>query len=303
MDDLKKIVVFGANGLVGSTFISDHSQDFNFLTPDISDLDILNTENLKKYFEENAPEYVINFAAFTNVETAEDQQDDKEGLCYQINVVGPKNLALECKERGIPLLHISTEYIFDGTKSGAPYTEEDKPNPINWYGMTKRWGDEEVQESGCEYLIVRISMPYAPFYELKSDIGRTFLRLLKEKQSIKALTDVRITPTYVSDISSAMRVLIDSDSRGVYHIATPTPVSTFAFVTEIAKQFGLDTSLISETVIKEYNNNKKAAMLQYSWLSPQKFINEFSEGILHSVPEGVALFKKAIDEKDQSGVS
>lgn len=293
-----KILVLGADGLVGSNFISQNKNHFDFLTPDVSDLDILNTEGLKKYFEENSPEYVINLAAFTNVEVAEGQKDDKKGLAYQINVVGPKNLALECKERGIPLLHISTEYIFDGERSENPYTEEDTPNPINWYGATKMYGDEEVKRSGCEYLIVRISMPYTPFYGLKSDIARTFLSLLRDNQSIKALTDVRITPTAISDISAALKVLIEKNTRGIYHVATTTPVSPFDFVTEIAKQFNLDRSLVSGILLKDYNNNKKAAMLQYSWLSPQKFISEFGEGILHSVPDSIGLFKRAIDERE-----
>lgn len=292
---MKKVLVFGGSGLVGSRFIKDYDRTFDIKSPTAKEVDILNKDAVARITQEFNPDTIINFAAFTQVEEAENQKDDREGICYLINAVGAQNVALVCKEFDKKLIHISTEYVFDGTKSESPYTEEDKPNPINWYGQTKLFGEQFVLESGCQVTIVRISMPFSAFYELKKDVARFFLEELKEGKEIKAIEDQRVTPTVVSDIANALKVILGSRVTGLYHVSSTDSVTPLEFAKTIAEVFKLNYSLINSISFDEYNKGKKAKLLKFSWLNPTKFEREFGEGILHIVEESLILFKKEID--------
>lgn len=294
---MKKILVFGGSGLVGSKFIDLYSKDFEIKAPEASAVDILNKDQLINITKEFNPDVVVNFAAYTQVEQAESQKDDKNGICYLINAVGAKNIAEVVKEFDKKLIHISTDYVFDGTKLWSPYTEEDKPNPINWYGQTKHFGEQFIVEIGCPSAIVRICMPFSAFYELKKDIARFFLEKLQKGEEINAIEDQRITPTLVSDIAAALKILIETDSNGFYHVSSTDSVSPLEFAKIIAEIFKLNYSLISPINFDEYNKTKMAKMLKFSWLNPAKFEKEFGEGILHTVKEGLVIFKKEIDAK------
>lgn len=294
---MKKVLVFGGSGLVGSKFISLHSQNFEIKAPGTSVVDILNKDQVSKAVEQFRPDSIINFAAYTNVEEAEKQKGDKNGICFQINAGGVKNVAEVAGHFGKQLVHISTEYVFDGTKSESPYTEEDKPNPINWYGQTKYAGEQFILESGCSATIVRISMPFSPFYELKKDVARFFLGELKAGHKIKAIEDQRVTPTIVSDIANALKLIVESGAKGLYHVSSTDSVTPLEFAKTIAEVFPLDYSLISSVSLDEYNKEKKAKLLKFSWLNPTKFEREFGEGILHTVEEGLIILKKEIDAR------
>lgn len=286
---MKKILVFGGSGLVGSKFI-ELCPDFKIKAPDVSALDILNVDALSGEFDEVNPDLVINFAAYTAVEEAEKQKGDKNGICYRINVFGAQNVASVCRRFSKRLIHISTEYVFDGTKSESPYTEEDKPNPINWYGQTKYFGEAAVLESGCQSTVVRICMPFSSRYELKKDVARFFLEQLRAGNPITAIEDQKITPTLVDDIAGALKTVVVSGTAGLYHVSSTTTASPFGFAKLIAETFGLDASLVKPVSLDEYNKNKTAKLLKYSWLDSSKFDREFS-GVLHTINEGVRLFK------------
>lgn len=289
------ILVLGGSGLVGSRFTKLNKEKFNIHAPDASEVDILNKDQLLKAFEQFNPEIVINFAAFTDVQAAEKENGDKNGICYKINVEGADNVANVSKDSGVHLIHISTEYVFDGTKSDSPYKEEDSPNPINWYGQTKYFADQFVLDSGCKSTIARISMPYSPYYEAKLDVARFFLGELRAKNKIKVVIDQKITPTLVDDIAAALTYLAERKVEGVFHVSTTTQTSPFDFAMLIAKAFNLDSSLVETISLDEYNKKKQAPLLKYSWLDPSKFINEFGEEILHSVEDGVQIFKQEVD--------
>lgn len=292
---MKKVLVFGGSGLVGSRFVKLNTDQFDISAPQSQEVDILNKDQVTKLIQDFNPDTVINFAAFTNVENAENQKGDREGICFLINAIGAKNVALVCKQLNVKLIHISTEYVFDGTKESSPYIEEDKPNPINWYGQTKYVGEQMVFESGCRVTLARICMPFSPFYELKKDVARFFLEELQNGKSIKAIGDQQVTPTYVDYIINALRKLAESKVSGIYHISSTDSVTPFEFAKNIAELFKLDSSLISSISLDEYNKSKTAKLLKYSWLNPSKFKDQFGEGILDTVTRGLKLFKKEID--------
>lgn len=294
---MKKVLIFGGSGLVGSKFTSLYNQAFEIKAPLAEEVDILNKDQVAKFTEDFNPDAIINFAAFTNVEVAEDQKGDKDGICYQINAAGARNVAEVSRDFNKQLVHISTEYVFDGTKQMSPYTEEDKPDPINWYGETKYAAEQLIGESGCPAAVVRISMPFSPFYELKKDIARFFLGELQKGNQIKAIEDQRVTPTLVSDIADALKLIIEAGAAGIYHVSSTDSVTPLEFAKTIAEVFQLDYFLINAISLDEYNKSKKAKMLQFSWLNPTKFERQFGEGILHTVEEGLVLFKKEIDSR------
>lgn len=292
---MKKVLVFGGSGLVGSKFINLLSQTFEIKSPSSVEVDISNKDQVSKVSEEFDPDTIINFAAYTQVENAESQKGDKSGICYLINTVGAKNVAEVCRQFNKHLVHVSTEYVFDGTKNDSPYTETDRPNPINWYGATKFYGEEFVLNSGCSSMVVRISMPYSSYYSEKKDIARFFLENLKAASLIKAVGDQKITPTLVDDIIRALKVLIDVRASGIYHVCANGYTSPYEFAKLIAQEFSLDTSPIVPIPFEEYNKNKQAKLLKYSWLNPAKFIAEYGKRILHTIEENIQEFKPAVD--------
>lgn len=293
---MKKILVFGGSGLVGSKFIELFDDELEVEAPQMQAVNILEKVQISKAVEDFNPDSVINFAAYTSVEEAEIQKNDKGAIAYQINVIGAKNVAEVCKDFNKHLIHISTEYIFDGEKMDIPYNEDDEPNPINWYGQTKYLGEKEVRLANDKSLIVRISMPYSPLYEEKKDIARFFLEQLKLGNKISAIEDQQVTPTLVNDIAAALKILTDSKALGIYHVSSTGTTTPLDFAKTIAEIFHLDYSLIQSIKFDEYNQTKKAKLLKNSSLNCAKFEKEFGEGILHSIEEGIIAFKKEIDE-------
>lgn len=291
---MNKVLIFGGSGLVGSRFIQLNKKVFKILAPDISEVDILKVDQINRVFNRFKPDIVINFAAFTDVQASEKQKGDKDGICYQINAIGAKNVAKLCKSWSVHLIYISTDYVFDGRKKSCPYTELDKPNPINWYGQTKYFGDKFVLESGSSATIARISMPYSARYEAKIDIARFFMDELKRGFKIRAIEDQKITPTLVDDIANVLKEIANKKSKGIYHVSATNDTSPFEFAKLLAQKFGFDTSNIEPISLDEYNQSKIAPLLKFSWLDPSKFVSEFGEGILHTVEEEVKLFKSQI---------
>lgn len=292
---MTKIIVFGGSGLVGSRFTELNKDNFDIYSPLSSEVDITKSVSIAKYIEKSDGEVVINFAAYTSVEEAESQKDNKEGICYKVNAEGAKNIADACKSFGKYLIHISTEYVFDGIKSDSPYTEEDKPNPMNWYGATKYFGEQFVLESGCGYALIRISMPYSAHYDQKDDVARFFLGQLKDKNKISAIEDQNITPTLVDDIANALTAIVVRKPIGIYHVAATNHTTPLNFVTMIAQTFNIDTSLITAITLEEYNQKKLAKLLKNSWLNVSKFRKDFDNKILHTIEEEIKLFKSQID--------
>lgn len=296
----KKVVIFGGAGLVGSGFIDLNKDIFEIFAPTVEELDILNKAAVSKFIEDSECSSIINFAAFTNVEAAEAQNEDQNGICYQINAIGAKNVAEVAKSFNKHLIHISTEYVFDGTKSDVPYAEEDKPNPVNWYGATKYFAEQMVLGSGGKTTIVRICMPFSPFYELKKDVARFFLGELQNNKEIIAIEDQKITPTIVSDIAGALKVFIETEKQGLYHVCSTNFTTPFEFAKTIAAKFNLDTNLVKPISFDEYNKEKLAKLLKNSWLSPAKFVSEFGKGILHTIEESADSFKVGVDGSGQN---
>lgn len=280
--------------MVGSRFIEVFNRNYEIVAPTIEELDFLNFPETWDLIKKESPSVIINFAAITDVEGAEGDKDNLEGAVYRVNALAVKNLSEIATELGIHLIQISTEYIFDGQKEN-PYTEEDKPNPINWYGSTKLFAEQFVQDSGCDFTILRISMPFSSHFELKKDIARRFVELLQNNQEIKVITNSDITPIFVDDIAEALSKIIEGRTLGIYHAVSTDSTTPYKFARLIAETFNLDESKILKTTLDEYNREKQAKLLRHSWLSSEKFISKFGQEILHTVEDSVKMFKEQID--------
>jgi len=159
----KQIIATGLSGLVGSRIRELLKDKFEFINFSLdSGIDITNFSLLKKEFQRfPSAVAVLHLAAFTDVNRAWEQRRDKRGLCYRVNVLGTKNIAQLCQQTNKYLIHISTDFVFDGNKGlNKPYIEKDKPNPIEWYGQTKLWAEQEVVKSGSKDVILRIAFPF-----------------------------------------------------------------------------------------------------------------------------------------------
>lgn len=290
----QKLLIFGGSGLVGSKFISSFRHKYEITSPEIDDLDILNKDALFSFVESQAAKTVINYAAYTNVDKAEEERGDKSGLAYKLNVLAVKDLCEICRKINKHLIHYSTDYVFDGTKSAKPYTEEDKPNPVDWYGETKYLGEKFILESGVRATIIRISMPFSSKYDLKQDIVRFFLSELILGKEIIAIDDQIVTPVLVDEAANALKKIIESCATGIFHTVSSSFTTPFDLARMIADKFGFDKNLVKPTKLKDYNKTRTAKRLRYGWLSVEKFEKKFGKNILHNIEEAIDIFKRQI---------
>ncbi|MFA6420248.1 MAG: dTDP-4-dehydrorhamnose reductase [archaeon] len=221
-----KIIVIGSKGMLGTDLVYELKKNKSniIVALDINEVDITKEESLQKIVLEKA-DFVINCAAYTNVDLAETNKEK----CFAINVTGVKNLVKTCKNMGSTLIHISTDYVFDGKKEG--YDELDKKNPINYYGLTKSLGEDELIKNTDKYYLVRTSW-------LFGKNGKNFIEIIKSisqnKSSIKVVTDQTARPTYTIDLAKQIIYLIENKTPfGIYHITNSGKCSRFLFAKEI----------------------------------------------------------------------
>jgi len=228
------VLVTGANGQLGQALqsIAGNYRSIDFVFCSSSDLDITNKENCETVFNKINPDYCINTAAYTAVDKAESEPDKAQ----LINVFGAKNIAENCKEFDVKLIHISTDFVFDGTKS-SPYNEMDLPNPKGVYGQTKLDGERAIQEVFSNYFIVRTSWVYSQF---ANNFMKTMLRLASEREAISVVNDQIGTPTNAVDLAEALVQIILTDNKqpttknyGIYHFSNDGQCSWYDFAAEI----------------------------------------------------------------------
>jgi len=234
-----KILITGSKGMLGSQMLKQIQQDnkeIELMPTDIEDFDITNLDQACSYIFTFNPDTIIHCAAYTNVDGCESNKE----LAYKINALGAKNIAIASKVVNSSMVLLSTDYIFDGSKSN-PYIETDIPNPINTYGKTKLVAEEFIKEEINNYYIVRTSWLYG---ESGSNFLKTILKLGKQNSEIKIINDQIGTPTYVKSLSRQILTIIKTESFGIYHSSCNGYCSWYEFACEIVKQAGLQTNII-----------------------------------------------------------
>lgn len=228
------VLVTGSNGQLGQCLydIRNNKKHIQWTFTNSKTLDIANKPTIEKSFENKKFDYVVNCAAYTNVEQAEKEPEK----AYKINAEGVKNLAEVCKEFNAILIHISTDYVFDGIKQTS-YTEEDVPNPINEYGKSKLAGERYVQEILDRYFIIRTSWLYSQYGK---NFYTTVVKKIEAGEDLKITTSETGSPTNANDLATfIVEVILSNSNRyGIYHFSNKGEATWHDFAYEIVKQTG-----------------------------------------------------------------
>jgi dTDP-4-dehydrorhamnose reductase len=205
---------------------------------DYTQLDITNKSDVKSLVTSFRPDIIVNAAAMTNVDACETQRE----LAWKVNVIGVENLVEVARRINCLLIHISTDYVFDG-KNG-PYKETDRVNPVNYYGKTKLAGENVILAGGISSAILRAIVVYGTGINVKSNFALWVINSLREGKNIRCVDDQISNPTHVSDLAASVVKLIERERTGLFHICGADAVSRYEFAVRAAEIFGFEVSLI-----------------------------------------------------------
>ena len=234
-----KILITGSNGLWGHDLIEVLKDEHELVLTTSKTLDITVEDKVMDFICDINPDVVINSAAYTDVDGCEENQD----IAYGVNGDGVKNLALACKEVDCPLVHVSTDYIFNG-KNTRPWVEDDEIGPISVYGKSKLKGEEAILEILDKFFIVRTAWLYGINGK---NFPKTMLELAKNHSEITVVYDEVGTPTYTPDLAGAISELIKTDYYGIYHITNSGSCSWCEFAKYIFEVADADVKVIPVT--------------------------------------------------------
>lgn len=265
---MKDTVVFGASGQLGQCFKSfAEKKDLSSIYfPGEGDANILDNEALKKVFETYKPSYIINCAAYTAVDKAEDEQE----IALKVNKTGVENLSRLCAAYGSVFIHISTDFVFKGDKS-TPRNEDSEAEPINVYGQTKLDGELVIKELLSKYFIIRTGWLYSEF---ANNFVKTMLKLGAERDELKIIADQAGTPTYGMDLAACIMQIIQSGSEvyGVYHYSNEGIASWYDFAKAI---FDISGTEVKAIPVKTEEYVTKACRPAYSVMDKSKIKKQF----------------------------
>lgn len=295
-----RILVTGANGQLGSEIrhVARSSYD-SYIFADVvmaegvatTYLDITDREAVRTFVTENRINIIINCAAYTNVEKAEEDQE----RAMLLNATAPANLARVMKEVDGLLVHISTDYVFGGD-GNKPYTEEQPTAPTSVYGTTKLRGEEAIESSGCSYIIIRTAWLYSAY---GNNFLKTMLRLTSERERISVVDDQIGTPTYAADLAATIIAIIESGKAehnvGIYHFSNEGVCSWYDFAREIARVAGNTHCEICPCLSSEYPS--KVTRPAYSVLDKGKIRRTFGTTIPHWTESVERCINKLMSKK------
>lgn len=254
----EKIYVTGSKGMVGSRFLELLPKGYKVFSPEVDELDITDKKSVDKFFQINKPDFVVHFAAFTNVGAAENERGDKTGSCWKINVIGTRNLAEASKKYGSFMIYISTDMVFPGSKENpGPYNEDQKPesnsDKVTWYGYAKFQGEKAVHETlGEGFAILRIIYPVRAKFDGKLDYIRKPLALFDEGKLYPMFTDQQVSIAFIDEICSTLEKIIFGRKVGIFHTSsrdTTTPYELTSYA--IGKARGIKNA-VQRSSLKEF---------------------------------------------------
>jgi dTDP-4-dehydrorhamnose reductase len=296
-----RVLITGANGLLGQKLITRLQEipDFFFiatarrpLTVPLSrgvfySMDVSNAEAVSRVFSEVKPDIVIHTAAMTNVDQCEQDRDE----CYRQNVTAVEHLIKACETFRTHLIHISTDFIFDGSR--GPLTETDTPNPINFYGETKLEAERLIQNSRLNWCILRTVLVYGVTPDMsRSNIVLWVKKSLEEQKPIKLVNDQWRTPTLAEDLAEACYLAARKKASGIYNISGAEMMTPYDMALITAEVFDLDTSLLSVTDSNQFKQPARRPLR--TGFVIDKAIRDLGYQP-HSFREGVALVREQLN--------
>lgn len=233
------IIGTGLSGLVGSKFVELKKDKYEFMNLDLTTgVDILNEDQVMRAIQASDAKAIVHMAAFTDVTKAFEEAGNKEGVTYKVNVLGTRNIVKAAKATGKYLIHLSTAYVFDGEKKD-PYVETDERHPIEWYGQTKAWAEEEVEQGCDKYAILRIDRPYRLDAFPKLDLLHKVMDKLASNTLLPQFADTTWTPTSIEKFADILEWFVEHQPTGIFHTTTEQVFSDYTFALWVKEQFGL----------------------------------------------------------------
>lgn len=256
-----RILILGHKGMLGQDLMMRFSAH-SVTGKDVDDFDITSPADCRDIIAENNPEVVINAAAFTDVDGCETRQEE----AFAVNAEGVKNVALSCGRDNLRIVHFSTDYVFDGTGERS-YGEDDACNPINVYGRSKFQGELYLKELSRNYTLIRTSWLYGRHGK---NFVKAILQRVKNCQPLEVVTDQRGSPTFTQDLAGAVRVLVEGEFTGTYHVTNRGSCTWYDFARRI-----LDLSGYEDVPIRPVSSEalgRRALRPHNSVLNGEKFL-------------------------------
>ena len=281
---MMKILITGANGMLAQAVKQKFEKENELFLTDVAELDITNLEAVEKYVEDIKPNLIINCAAYTAVDNAEDNEE----LAYKINAIGPQNLAIAAKENDSELVHISTDYVFGGDlETTKSYLETDETGPATAYGRTKLAGEEKIKENCDKYYIFRTAWLYG---EGKNFV-RTMMKLGSEKDEVSVVNDQYGSPTYTEDLTNIIYQAVQNKiPYGIYHSTNQEFTTWYDFTLKIFELANINCK-VKPVTSEEFVT--KAKRPKNSQLSKEKLL---SNGII--IPTWEDALKRYLDKEN-----
>lgn len=297
-----RILITGANGMLGEKcslkmfekhkiFASDVQEDLQFECPvPYTKIDLTEPKQIQAVIEKFESEAIINCAAYTDVDGSEDNQE----LARAINVQGVQNLIDAAKSYNAHIVHISTDYVFDG--SSGPYEEDDEINPINFYGKTKFESEKVLVESGLPVTIIRTNVLFGNSQSKAANFVNWVVENLRNGETIKVVNDQFGNPTWVNGLAEVAQKVIEQKLEGIFHYGGEGYLSRFEFALEIADVFSLDNKLIEKVTTRALN--QKAERPYKAGLISDKLKNSLDIK-LYSIKDALKHMKTEIEETEE----
>ena len=286
---MKRVLVAGAGGMLGTDIVMEFSAAFHVAGLSRAELDITDKKAVEDTATAFRPDIVINCAAFTRVDECESMADK----AFEVNAGGAANLAAACRDTGALLVHISTDYVFDGS-GGRPWKEDDPAEPINVYGRSKLQGEVEIRKTLDAYLIVRTSWLFG---RNGPNFIRTVLRLAAAGKELSVVDDQFGSPTYTRDLAGGIRALVDCGARGVFHCSNSGSCSWFDLCRFVFECKGIRDARLSPVPAAGFP--RPARRPSFSVLDTSRF-QETTGRNLRPWQEAVAEYLKDPDEADNA---
>lgn len=300
-DQLMKIVIIGSNGQLGSDLLKVFTNSKYDIVPlTHADIDVTKFELSEKVLKNIQPDVIINCAAYVRVDDAEDNAD----LAFGVNALGARNIAKICARLNSTLMHVSTDYVFDGRKQ-KPYTEDDIPNPINVYGNSKLAGEYFARNIPERYFIIRSSSLFgaAGASGKGGNFVETMIKKARNDEEIRVVDDMIMSPTYTMDAARMIRdILMKELPFGIYHVANSGSCSWFDFAKMIFEMLDIDANLIP---IKTKAHGSKAKRPMFSALVSERLgecglgMPEWEDGLREYLNEK-GYFESAVKMGDKN---
>ncbi|MCX7848457.1 MAG: dTDP-4-dehydrorhamnose reductase [bacterium] len=224
---MRTVLLTGARGMLAQEVMAQRPGSVHVIETDVEELDITNAAAVEAFCERHAPDAVINCAAYTAVDEAERERE----RAFAINAAGPRNLAVVCAARGVPFMHVSTDFVFQGDGTHL-LREDDPPAPRGVYAESKRAGELYIEAIGGAWMVVRTSWLYAAHHE---NFVRTILRVAAARGELQVVNDQRGSPTYAADLAEAVWRLLGCGARGYVHFCNRGVCSWYEFAVEIVR--------------------------------------------------------------------